>query len=817
MLKNYLIITLRNIKKHKGYSLINIVGLAIGMACCILIFLYVWDELNFDRYHEHADRIYRLERKGRFQDRDYHSASTAYPMGPALANDYPEILQTVRFAPHPTLVRNQKNTYLHERLFFTDANVFDAFSFSLVKGYPNTALVEPNSIVLTETMAQRYLTDGEPLGQILTIRWEDRLLELLVTGILQEMPRNSHFRTEFLVSFSTLKAFWGNEWVNNWLENSAYTYLLLQDGIDPIRLSEKFPAFIQKYMGAIGRQILGPEVDLNEVLQLQLLPLTDIYLYSDVESEIEPVSDITKIYVFSAIAVFILIIAGINFVNLATARSAGRAREVGLRKVVGASRGSLIRQFLGESLIVSLFALGVAVVFVELILPGFNGFTAKNLAMGYREHPWMILVQLLIAVVVGIGAGIYPAFFLSAFRPADVLKGSQRSGTGGRSPGLRKGLIVFQFALSSIFIIATIVVTNQMNYIKHKQLGFQKEQIVVISPSDASLRDKLELVKSELLQQANVLGITLSSEIPGQQKGYSSRPFHKEGSSNEESAVAYHFAIDEAFVPTLEINLAAGRNFSKGFATAQNAGYLLNESAITRLGWSSPEAAIGNNLFEYDIETQDFSKQGPVIGVVKDFHFTSLHQKIEPLVMYMDFNALHHVLIKIRANDIPGALASIEQTFKQFSANYPFVYHFLDDQFDQLYRKEQQMQQIFGYCTTLAIFVACLGLFGLASFMTEQRTKEIGIRKTLGASVAGIILLLSKEFTKWVVLANLIAWPIAYVMMNYWLQSFAYRTKINLWVFVVAACSTFAIALLTVSWQSIKAALANPVKALKYE
>jgi putative ABC transport system permease protein len=815
MLKNYLMITLRNIKKHKGYSFINIAGLAIGMACCILIFLYVWDELSFDRYHEHADRIYRLERKGRFNGQDYHEAVSPNPMGPALANDFPEILQAVRFVPRGMLVRDQKNTYSPEAFFFTDANVFDVFSFSLVKGNPNTALVEPNSIILTETMARRYLADGEPLGQILTLNVGDKLVELLVTGILQEMLHNSHFRAQFLVSFSTLKALWGNELANSWFENGAHTYLLVQDGIEPLSLSEKFPAFLEKYMGARVRQLMGADFDLNEVLQLQLLPLTDIYLYSDVRS-IGPVGNITNVYIFSAIAVFILIIAGINFVNLATARSAGRAREVGLRKVIGASRGSLIRQFLGESLIVSLFALGLAIVVVELILPDFNGFTAKNLALGYHEHPWMMLLLLLIAVCVGIGAGIYPAFFLSAFRPADVLKGSQRSGSGGRSSGLRKGLIVFQFALSTIFIIATIVVTTQMNYIKHKQLGFQKEQIVVISPSDVSLGEKIESLKSELLQQVNVLGVSLSSDTL-QQEGYSSTPFYKEGSSPEESVTASYFAIDEAFISTLKISIAAGRNFSTDFATDQSAGYLLNESAVSELGWPSPEAAIGNTLFGFDSDVQDYRALGSVIGVVKDFHFMSLHQKIEPLVMRMDSNHFNHFLIRVSADDIPGTLASIEQTFKQFSPNYPFAYHFLDEQFDHMYRKEQQMQQIFGYCTMLAIFVACLGLFGLASFMTEQRTKEIGIRKTLGASVASIVLLLSKEFTKWVVLANLFAWPIAYFMMNRWLQGFAYRTEIHLWVFVAAACSTFAIALLTVSWQSIKAALANPVKALRYE
>ncbi len=811
MFKNYLIITLRNIKKHKGYSFINITGLAVGMTCCLLIWLYVQDERSFDRYHTNANRIYRLELTLRLEGQEKKYALSSHPMGPTLANDIPEIQQSVRFwfIDPVAMVQNRNHEYVAENVIFTDANLFDVFSFSLHQGDPNTALAEPYSLILTQAMAKRYLDTGDPIGQTLTIRWEGKDIPFHVTGVLEDIPTNSHFKINFLASYTSLNSMLSQEVLQTWVDFKTYTYFLIEEGVPPERVASKFPALIEKYMGGFARQLFGPDIVPEDILQFHLRPLTDIYLHSDVEYEIGATGSITIIYVFSVVKMLILIIAGINVVNLATARSANRAKEVGIRKVCGAGKISLIGQFLGEAVVFALLSLGLAMVLTELLLPAFNAFIFKELTFDLRD----MISFLPLIILVGLGAGIYPAFVLSAFQPAQILRGAQRTTTGTRSPLLRKGLVVFQFTISSILIIGMLIMSSQMNYIKHKSLGFDQKQILLVPLRTVELRNRFPALKAELLQLPEILKVANSNNILGRrQQRLGEVLCQREANPGQSGFTIQFMRVDEEFIPTLGIEIVAGRNFSKTFATDVESGYLLNETAVKKLGWASVEEALGKELF-FDLE----DLRGKVIGVMKDFHFAALHHPIEPLVFFMSNAPMGWASMKIHTTDIPGTLASIQEIFKRFIPDYPFAYTFLDDRIDHLYLAEHRVQQIFGICTALAIFIACLGLFGLASFTTEQRTKEIGIRKALGASVMDIVLLLSKEFSKWVALANVIAWPAAYWIMNQWLQSFAYRTEIQLWVFVVTAFSTFVLALLTVSWQAIKAALTNPVEALRYE
>ena len=615
------------------------------------------------------------------------------------------------------------------------------------------------------------------------------------------------------MSYSSLDTILGETALQNWSNFNTYTYLLLHQDANVAELAQKFPMFLEKLV----RQISGDDASFDEEAQTLILrPLTDIYLNPrNEEEEIGVVGDITTVYAFAVIALLILVVACVNFVNLSTARSASRAKEIGLRKVMGAGKASLIGQFLGEAVIFSTLALGIACVLVELSLPAFNAFTIKQVTFWSANIPLLLPGLALLAVVVGIAAGAYPAFFLSRFRPVQVLKDTQRTGSGGMSLWLRKGLVVLQFAISIMLIIGTLIIDRQMAYLKNKHLGFQKDQILVFSQRDPALLPEIQAVKAELLQQANVLGVGAADGILGQQN-YSSTAIRKEGGREDELVLVYRLAVDDQFLPTLDISLAAGRNFSAELASDRESACIINEAAMARLGWSSPDMAIGKLL---TTGGGDREEKATIIGVVKDFHFTSLHRKVEPLILDTRNDGLraYSYYIKLRAHDVSETLVALKQTFKALAPNSPFQYVFLDERFEALYRREERMQQILGYCAFLAIFIACLGLFGLASFMTAQRTKEIGIRKTLGASVTGITILLCKQFVQWVLFANLIAWPIAYFAMSRWLQSFAYRTEIYLWVFVAAACSTLLIALLTVSWQSVKAALANPIKALRYE
>ena len=795
MFKNYLTIAVRNLVRHKVYSLINLSGLAIGMACCILIMLYVQYEFSYDRYHENVEQIYRVIGEGKIGDEISQGAQMPGPLAPALLNDFPEIISATRIKNvENVLISYGEKRFYEERAFFADPSIFEVFSFALIKGNPKTALQPPYSIVITEEMAKKYFGDDDPMGKIISY---DNRYDFKITGVLQNIPDNSHFKFDFLASLACANDLFGNGYLEDWLNWGIYTYVLVRNDFSPAELSQQFPEFVKKYLGE------GWATYFQQQLHLQ--PLKRIHLHSNLWGEIEPNSNINYIYLFSAIAFVILLIACINYINLSTARSATRAKEVGMRKAVGANRLQLAKQFLGESIFLSFIALLLAVALVELFLPAFSSLMDRKLVVNYYGNRLLLPGLIGIALFVGIVSGSYPAFFLSAFQPLGMLRKTLKTGLGHSKP--RRILVVLQFVISIVLIIATMIIYSQLNYVRTKKLGFNKEQVVVIPIRDNTVRQRYESVKTELLQNSSITGATAASYLPGGIKWIQS--FWWEGIQDDDDNTMAFDCVDHDFIETFEIELAAGRDFSKDFITDAKEAYILNEAAVRKTGWDSP---IGKKFSA--ITRND---EGSVIGVVKDFHFKSLHKKIEPLVLYIKPESFNYLSVRIRPSNISGTLDFIKERWNEFSPNRPFEYFFFDEYFDRLYKAEEKLGKIFGSFSLLAIFIACLGLFGLASFATEQRTKEIGIRKVLGASISGIVLLLSKDFTKLVIVSNLIAWPIAYWAMSRWLQDFAYRINIGLGTFLLAGAIALVIALLTVSLQAIKAALANPVEALRYE
>ncbi len=789
MLKNYLKIALRNFRRHKVTSFINIVGLAIGIACAALILLYVRHELSYDRYHKNKDRIYRLVSK--VQGASYEAvAKVPGPWSIEAKKSFPEIQHVARFVFfNEILVRRGEKRFYESGGFYADSTVFEVFSFSLLKGNPQTALVPPNAIVVTEAFAQKYFGDKEPLGQTLTF---DNQNQYLVTGVIRNVPAHSHFTFDFLVSMAT----YANPRRDNWEWLQFYTYLLLAPGSSPQAVADKFPALLRQHVEA--------NIASNYTPYLQ--PLTDIHLRSQLFREMQANSDIAYIYIFSAVGFFILLIACINFMNLTTARAATRAREVGVRKVTGADRGQLIKQFLGESILVCGFALLLAMVVIDLLLPAFNFLTGRELAVDYFADKIFSLSLIGLALLVGAVSGSYPAFVLSGFKPVNVLKGKlpQSSRTW-----LRQGLVVFQFAISAFLMIATGIVYNQLDYIQNKRLGFNAEQLVIIPIRDEAIRLKYETIKHELLQHPNIVSVAASSNLPGGSDW--GIPCEPEGIPPDQVPPIRMLVVDQDFISTFQMKLAAGRSFSKDHPTEATAAFMINEEAAKQLGWSDP---LGKTIAMSRIQRP----AAPVIGVLKDFHFRSMHEKIGPIMFFIPPPDWFTVFsVRIRPDHVAETLAFLERKWTALDPSRPFDYTFFDEQFGQLHLAEQRIGQLLGYVAVLAIFIAGLGLFGLAAFTAQQRTKEIGVRKVLGASVGGLVLLLSKDFTKLVLIGFIVAAPLAYYAMNRWLADFAYRVEIGIGVFVLAGLLALAIAWLTVSYQSIKAALANPVEALRYE
>ena len=789
MIRNYLKTALRNLARHKGYSLINIAGFAIGIACCIFIFLWVQDELSYDRFHEKVDDLYRVvEHQIQTDGSVFPIARTQYPVGQAFVDDFPEIINSTHYTPSSrSLVTHGEKSFYEGGLAFVDPSFFEMFSFPLVQGDSRTALSDRESILISEEMAAKYFEGENPIGQILIL---EKSLDLKVTGVFKNTPANSHLQFGFLGNFEKFLDLTG--YSRTWNSNNYYTYVQLAENTDYIAVNEKIYNYMQK---------IEPESTLIKYL---LQPVKDIHLRSYFQIDLGGVSAKTAkyVYLFSIIAVIVLLIACVNFINLTTARSSGRSLEIGIRKVVGAHRTSLIRQFLGESLLLSGIALVLAIGLVLLLLPAFNSLSGKSLSLATLNLPALLSGFLVLFLVTGFLAGSYPAFLLSAIQPVSAIKGTFKAGSGKSS--FRKVLVTLQFSLSIALVIGTFVVYRQLDYVQNRDLGYQKDHIIYLRERDPFWQ-KYAAFKEELLQHPNITGVTASSDVPTYTV-HSTTGVDWDGKPPEDRILFTQFVVDYDYFETLDLEIVQGRSFSKEFSTDAKEGYILNETAARLTGYENP---IGKSFALW-------GTQGKIIGVIKNYHFKSLHTDIEPLVHYM-WRTNNYAFIKIESGQTAGTLKTIEKVYEKHNPGYPFQFFFLDEELNRLYLSDKRTARVFRSFTFLALFISCLGLFGLASYMATQRTKEIGIRKILGASVSGIFLLLLKEFAKWVIVANAVAWPMAYLVMNRWLQSFAYRTDIALWIFAVSGICGFVVAVATVSYQSLKASISNPVDSLRYE
>jgi putative ABC transport system permease protein len=810
MIKNYFKVALRNLWKSRGFSAINIIGLAAGLGVCLLIVLYVMDELSYDRHYQNADRIYRLDADLYINNTLFNSATSPKPLAVQLVKDYPEVEAMVRISyfnsPTDIMIRKGNSWVQDHHLAFADSTFFQVFTVPMIAGDPNTALNEPHSIVIDESAARRYFNSTDVVGK--TLELDDKTL-CKVTGVMQDMPRQSSFHFSFI---RPLHDSWSGD-DDKWLNNSAQSFILVRRGADRAFLQDRVDATVNTFVNRDLESLLHLSVKTMKQtgghVRYHLMPLTDIHLHSNKSYEFEANGNSSYIYIFSFIAILILIIACVNFMNLSTARSAGRAKEVGIRKVAGSTRGNLIFQFLTESVLLSFFSLLLALGFALLLLPMFNTLSGKELHADILFSPRFLLLLAGLGFLVGCLAGSYPAFYLSSFQPIKVLKGS--IATGFKSSWLRSSLVVFQFFISIGLIIGTLVIYRQLNYIRSREIGFDRDQVLVVH-NIASAGDELKTFRKELLQLSGVADATLASELPTQGSGYNQSGWFRDASADTKAVIVLtDLGVDEHYVPTLGMQVIKGRNFSPEFPT-DSMGILVNEATVQLLGWKDP---MTQDLYRLD----DKGKPVPfhVVGVLKDFNYNSMHQKVGPVVLTLEHSYWRSMAVRLRPGDTYSKVDQIEAKWKALFHGMPFSYTFMDNDFDKLYHADVQTGQVFITFAVFAILIACLGLFGLVTYAAEQRTREIGIRKVLGASTGGLMSLLSRDFLKLVLIASLIAFPVAWWAMNQWLQSFAYRIGISWWVFVVAGITAILIALVTVSIQTIRAAVANPVKSLRSE
>ena len=798
MIRNYLTVAIRNLLRQPVYSLINIAGLAIGMAACMLIVLYIQDELSYDRYHPNADRIYRIVDDIESGGQTILTAGSPLSWAPALKHDYPEIEQFVRMRGTGStwLFHREATLFYEKKVIWAEDGLFDLFDIPLVVGDPKTALVEPFTIVISETMAVKYFGREEALGQVLGV---DNTYEFRVTGIMRDMPANTHMRADMLTSYSslaTIRFFYRENWEDH---DNFYTYIRLRENADPDDLEARFPDFLERYAGDKYRES-------GVVLRPSLQPLVDIHLYSQRESELEPNGDIRFVVLYTLIAFLIPLIACINFVNLATARSAMRAREVGVRKVMGANRTQLLGQFLGEAVVMAALAMVISVIMVQLALPAVNAIAGKQLIFPLANG--VVLTALAFGtIVVGLAAGSYPAVYLSGFLPTEVLKGSLKSGMLGL--GLRKVFVAIQFAMSIFLLVCTAVIYDQLEFISTKRLGFNKEQVMVLPITGDVQRRNTPVLKERLSQLPGVLGVATASGVPGM-RVVPIMAVRPDGMVPEDHLMMATLYADEDFLDVMDIEMLAGRNFSPDRATDSTRGFLLNETAVRYLGWGVPNDAIGKRF-----ERVSFTNRvGRVIGVVRDFHLRTIHEEIEPIAI-MTSSYHIYLLIRLEPDGISATISRIGEVWRNVDTSFPLEYTFLDEDFDLLYQNDRRLGEVFAIFAMLGAFVACLGLLGLASFSIQQRTREIGIRKILGSSIASVIVLLSKEFMKYVLLGNVIAWPLAYFVMTRWLQNYAYAAPLNFAWFVAGGVVALIIAWLTIGAHAVAASRRNPVNALR--
>lgn len=807
MLKNYLKVALRNLWKYKGYSAINIFGLAAGLAICLLILLFVMDETGYDKFNKKADRIYRLDGDLKFGGNHFVLAVGPDPLGPTLKNDFPQVEQYVRLRNDGGFrVKKGSENVQENSVIYADSTLFDVFTLPLLAGDAKTALVDPASVVITEDVAKKYFNSTDVIGKAFTI---NDTATRRITAVMKNIPSQSHFRFDFFLPLSSLE----ESRQNNWLSNNFNTYVVLREGANVASLQKALQAFVDKYVGRQANQFLGITFDefkkAGNFDRYELMPLANIHLQSDKTAELGINGNLQSVYLFSAIALVILLIACVNFMNLSTARSAARAKEVGVRKVLGSQKKALIAQFLSESLLLSFLSLLLALLIARLLLPFFNNVAGKEMELGLFSKPWLAPSALLLVLIVGLLAGSYPSFYLSSFQPSVVLKGKAAGGFKGSR--LRSALVVFQFAVSIVLMVATVVIYLQLQYIRNRNIGYNREGVLVVKNTNA-LGEHAKTFKDELLNQKEVEGVTVTGFLPtGDYR--SDSPLYPDASLDQKTAVSMQtWYVDEGYIPTLNIGLAKGRNFSAGMPTDSSA-VIINEAAAKLLGFNDP---LNKKLYYLTSLQRKESKPYEVIGVMKDFNFNSLRRKVTPMVLFLGTDK-GSVAVRFKATDVSSLVATVEKEWKAVVPNQPFAYSFMDEDFNNIYQREQRVVKIAIGFSVLAILIACLGLFGLVTYAAEQRTKEIGIRKVLGASAANIVNMLSKDFLKPVLIAMVIAFPLAWWSMNKWLQDFAYRTTLDWTVFLLAGLCAAGIALLTVSFQAIKAALANPVKNLRTE
>ena len=802
MFKNYLKITFRNLTRQKGYAFINIAGLSVGLACALLIILVVQYEFKYESHHENAGRIYRINVEHTQLERTFQSTYSPVPLAPALCDEVPEVTHFARIAwLRQTPVAHGDRKFYEDEVRFVDPGILEMFTFPLVAGDKTTALEDPNSVVITEDMATKYFGKENPLGKTLVLL---NSMSLNVTGVIKNHPGSTNIRPDFMVPLEKIRILAGDDFFQNWLSQQLASYVMLGEGHSAADVKDKI-------QDAFNRHV---HEDDGRVLTLD--QLKRMHLFSD----IEPTGNISSLYILIAVGGLILLVACINFMNLATARSAKRAKEVGLRKVVGAARRQLIRQFIGESLIYTAISMVFAVILVHAFLPLLNSLTEQVVEFGDIFQTHILAGMVGIFLLVGFVSGSYPALFLSAVQPTKILRSTFETGTQGVL--FRKILVVAQFAISIILIIATLIFGRQLNFLLNKTLGFEKNGMVIVRNDRSTYRRDLLPLKAELLNDPRILGVTGSLMLPSSIGMYNTVTW--EGATENQEISIMHNRVDYDFLDTFEIELVAGRKFSPEFPMDTSAGsdesgpensrsIIINQEAARQFGWEDP---IGKKVIQvYGTERYYFN----VVGVINDFHFSSLRQSIQPLKLFLSTNNNRYVSVKIHMEDVNETLEFIEEAWTRIFPDAPFDYFFLDRILEQSYQSEASLKRLFEYFSGLAVFIGCLGLLGLASYAAERRSKEIGIRKVMGASSPQIVMLLSKEFTRWVVVANVFAWPVAYFAMRSWLGGYAYRISLNaqLGFFILAGAVALAIALLTVAFQAVKAALSDPVKTLKYE
>ena len=810
MFQNFIKTTLRSLVQDKYYSAINILGLAAGLTVTILIILFIQDELTYDKYHDLHERVYRLESDFTLDNKNHKFAATQIPLGPTLMDEYPEIIDYARCAPVGTLYFvDEDREFQEDSIWFADSTFFQLFTHEFTHGDPASALNRPNTMVITENFASRHFGKENPIGENLT-DIDNNIYE--ITGVIRNLPSNSHMRFSGLMSSLTLAERIGLERFNDRSAGSfwnigIFSYVLLAENASMQDVIDKFPGFYDKYMKEIGDQIKGS-------FDLMATPLADIHLNPMALEYDQPKGNRSYVYIFLFAALFILVIASINYMNMATARSARRSREVGMRKVSGSSRGMLIRQFLGESVFITLISFILSLILVKLLLAGFNDMSGKSLQFGLLTMKEVVLSGLLTSLVVGVISGLYPALYLSRFNPVVVLKGLA---TGGKSGGsIRKALVLIQFTISVLMIIGTMIVSGQLKFMKTTNLGFDKENIMVMTVRDTTLRKSFESFREEIMTHPEILDAAQSNSNPGSNVGIVVQRIEGDGGELLDKAVN-RYSVDYHYTDLMNIEITQGRNYDRSMGTDISKAFIINEVAANEFGWG--EDALGKRWqlgINLDGPPQ---RDGEVIGVFKDFHYASLHNKIEPIVLVLQDRPISMPLFNIRTtgNNTEEVIAFVDEKRKEFGDHYPFDYDFLTENLDEYYKEEAVIGSIFRYFTILTIFIAALGLLGLSAFMAQRRTREVGIRKVMGSSVNGIVYLFIREFSKWVIISNLVAWPLAWYGMDKWLQNFQYRIDMTIWIFALAFGLSLAIALITVSWQSVRAAITNPADTLRYE